>query len=139
MPFKIESDRFVVVEDLEIWRTEACSQAYHAISETYAELLSTLSSTVESGQVLIVDAAVRKADVFKSLDEERAQLIHTTARTPENDTVTTVGQSMRAFEALVEAERRNEEALWDEWDLVQAKIVALGLEILGPEAFGSHD
>jgi hypothetical protein len=126
-------------DDLETWRAEAYSQAQHGIDETCSELLSTLSSTIESEQVLIVDAAVRKAEVFKSLDREQVRLVRTTAKGYEEASVTTLGESMRAFQSLAETERASQEALWEEWDLVQAEVVALGLEILGPEDFGSFD
>jgi hypothetical protein len=49
-----------------------------------------------------------------------------------------IGQRIEAFKTMLSTKEAELELYWTEWEKIQARIVQLGIEVLGAEAFGGN-
>ncbi len=78
-----------------------------------------------------------KEDLFRPLGSEQLAL-NTTINGVTHTEKVHLGQRVENFGSLTANKKKELDGLWKEWTAVQKQIVALGLEVLGPESFDTE-
>ena len=87
-----------------------------------------------TSDAMLEAATATKNIIFKPLSEEQLAVTTTTDGKKVSETVS-LGTRMEDFRTLVDTKSKELRALWKEWTAVRQEIIALGIDVLGPEAF----
>ena len=95
-----------------------------------------LEAIHESMQGMLVKTEEREAKFFAPISEEQLKLSKPTSS---GRTVFTLGERMEEFDKIVRRHREGLEKLWNEWADIQTELVALAVEVFGPQSIQIQD
>ncbi|MCJ1361595.1 hypothetical protein MMC16_000695 [Acarospora aff. strigata] len=121
-------------DSIEESRGSIQARTFASIDSTQAALLDRLNAVSATSDAMLEAATATKNIIFKPLSEEQLAVTTTTDGKKVSETVS-LGTRMEDFRTLVDTKSKELRALWKEWTAVRQEIIALGIDVLGPEAF----
>lgn len=122
-------------DQVELSRNDLLSSSHTAFKRTHAELIESLNKLHMHDTAFYNDIAEQRELLFSPLQIEQVE----TKFTLEGGTTMTktfqIGQRVESYKAMLAKKEMEVRQCWVDWEKVQKKIIHLGIEVLGPEAF----
>lgn len=106
-----------------------------ALHQTHSDITASLTKLQLNDAAFHKDVEAQRGALLASLTEEMVETSFTRDGKSVKETLQ-IGQRIEAFKTMLVTKEAELTLYWAEWEKVQAKIVQLGIEVLGAEAFG---
>jgi hypothetical protein len=118
-------------------RTDLHSTSIAAINKNRAELMDSLEKLHISGAVFQDNISAQQNQLLSPLAKETIQTVYKQGGRSKT-VVMHIGQRVEEFGAMIAETQGKLKSCWADWEVVQRKIIELGVDVLGSKAFPSE-